>query len=507
MSVNIMVVDDEKVIRYAFSKALGKEGYRVFACANADEALKKLAKERIDIAIVDIKMPGMSGLELLAKMKKNYSHVTVIILTAFGEMGTTVEAMKLGAYDFIVKPPDIESIKYLIEKVAGNLSENVKEIDKHTNSFMTESGNTIIGKSPAMQNIYKLIGKIALSDAAVLITGESGSGKELIARAIHENSLRADKPFIAVNCTALPASLIESEFFGHVKGAFTGAIQNRIGKFQLAHRGTLFLDEIGDMEPFLQGKLLRVLENQEVVRVGGHETFKVDVRVISATNKNLAEAVLRGDFRIDLYHRLKVISIEIPPLRERKEDIPLLIEHFLKKQKEEGYNITGISDEAMKILIDYSWPGNVRELANTIKSAVVLCRDSIILAEHLPSELRRAKINIAKKEGDNKLDSERNQQKALSAGLSGIERLHKDEGSRNLVEELEELVCELVYTMWKDEDFHGEIYNKIISTVESRIIKKALKLNMGNQVKTANMLGMSRHTLRSKLQRYKLINE
>jgi two-component system response regulator AtoC len=385
--VKILVVDDEAIIRESLRDWLSDVGHQVLTAENGFQALKMIEREKPGIAIVDLVMPGMDGIELLKRAKEISPSIEVIIVTAYGSIPTAITAMKEGAYDYIEKPFCPEKAELLIERLVehqGLLEENISLHQRLEERYRFEN---IIAKSPKMQQVIEVIKVVAKSNATVLITGESGTGKELVARAIHSQSYRKDKPFIAVSCAALPESLLESELFGHEKGAFTGAHVQRRGKFEIANRGTLFLDEIGEMSANIQVHLLRVLEEKEFTRVGGNELIKVDVRVISATNKDMKKAVASGQFREDLYYRLNVVTIELPPLRERKEDVPLLAQHFLKKFAVENQKeITGFSPEASDFLLKYDWPGTVRELENAIERAVILVKNSYIDAADMPQE-------------------------------------------------------------------------------------------------------------------------
>ena len=377
--VKILVVDDEAIVRESLRDWLSDVGHQVLTAENGPQALEVIEKQKPGIAIVDLVMPGMDGIELLRRAKEISPGIEMIIITAYGSIPTAITAMREGAYDYIEKPFCPEKAELLIERLVehkGLIDENVFLHQKLEERY--RFGN-IIAKSPKMQQVIEVIKVVAKSSATVLIIGDSGTGKELVARAIHSQSYRKDKPFVAVSCAALPESLLESELFGHEKGAFTGAHAQRKGKFEVAHRGTLFLDEIGEMSANIQVHLLRVLEEKEFTRVGGNELVKVDVRVISATNKDMKTAIASGQFREDLYYRLNVVTIELPPLRERKEDMPLLAQHFLKKFAAENQKeITGFSPEVTDFLLKYEWPGNVRELENAIERSVILAKDSYI---------------------------------------------------------------------------------------------------------------------------------
>jgi two-component system response regulator AtoC len=385
--VKILVVDDEAIIRESLRDWLSDVGHQVLMAENGSQALEIIEKEKPSIVITDLVMPGMDGIELLKRAKEISPGLEGIVITAYGSIPTAIAAMKEGAYDYIEKPFCPEKAELLIEKLVEHqrlIEENVSLQQKLDDRYRFEN---IIAKSPKMQQVIEVIKVVAKSNATVLIIGESGTGKELVARAIHSQSYRKDKPFVAVSCAALPESLLESELFGHEKGAFTGAYAQRRGKFEVANRGTLFLDEIGEMSANIQVHLLRVLEEKEFTRVGGNELIKVDVRVISATNKDMKKAIISEQFREDLYYRLNVVTIELPPLRERQEDIPLLAQHFLKKFAVENQKeITGFSPEAADLLLRYEWPGNVRELENAIERAVILAKNSQVEIIDLPQE-------------------------------------------------------------------------------------------------------------------------
>jgi two-component system NtrC family response regulator len=384
----ILIVDDEKNYLVVLEALLGPEGYEILKADNARDATRLIRDSDLDLLITDMKMPGTTGMELLQKSKKIKPDLPVIMMTAYGTIEMAVEAMKKQAYDYITKPFQNEELKLTVKKALENYR-LIKE-----NRLLSEAlsdryryGN-IIGKSKPMLEIYDLISKVAQSRASVLITGPSGTGKELIAKAIHYNSPRKDRPFISINCGALTETLLESELFGHEKGAFTGAVAMKKGRFELADEGTLFLDEVGEMPPPLQVKLLRVLQEMEFERVGGTKTIKVDVRVLSASNRNIKEDVAEGHFREDLFYRLNVINIEVPSLRERTEDIRLLVNHFIEKyRQDEGKKKIELSPEAWKALYSYIWPGNIRELENIIERAVILNSDGLISPEDLPNEL------------------------------------------------------------------------------------------------------------------------
>ena len=391
----ILIVDDEKNYLVVLEALLSPEGYEIITADNARSALRLIEESDLDLVLTDMKMPGVSGMELMEQCKKINPEVPVIMMTAYGTIEMAVEAMKKHAYDYITKPFQNEELKVTIKKALENyrlikenrrLSEALSEKHKFSN---------MIGRSKPMLRIYDLIGKVAYSKASVLITGPSGTGKELIAKAIHYESPRKNRPFISVNCGALTETLLESELFGHEKGAFTGAVALKKGRFELADGGTLFLDEIGEMPPSLQVKLLRVLQEMEFERVGGTRSLRVDVRVLSASNRNLKETVAEGSFREDLFYRLNVIHIEVPPLRERPEDIRLLVNHFIDKyRRTSGEEKIELSPEVWKTFYAYRWPGNVRELENVIERAVVLNSEGVIHQRDLPAEFSEENIEL-----------------------------------------------------------------------------------------------------------------
>lgn len=385
----ILLVDDEVDLLRISSADLAEEGYTVSCAEDGIQALKKLEEGEYDILIADLVMPRMDGLELMNQVKKRYPDIDVIILTGHGTIESAVEAMKKGAHSYLLKPFNPDEVLIEIQKIEA--LQRLRLENRYLKDELLEryKFGKIIGRDEKMLEIYRVIKEVAAARSSVLIQGESGTGKELIAQAIHHNSPRSDRPFVHVNCAAMPEGLLESELFGHERGAFTGATARRKGRFELADGGTLFLDEIGDMSPGLQAKLLRVLQEGEFERVGGTQTIKVDVRLISATNKDLQEEVGKGDFREDLFYRINVIPIYVPPLRERKEDIPLLAVHFLERYRTEmGKNISYITEEALEAMKAYPWPGNVRELENMIERAVVMSHRDQIDVEDLPENLR-----------------------------------------------------------------------------------------------------------------------
>ncbi|OHB33261.1 MAG: two-component system response regulator [Desulfuromonadaceae bacterium GWC2_58_13] len=468
MSIHrILVADDEESIRWVLSKALSKQGYAVELAVDGSEALDLIHKKSFDLAVLDIKMPGISGLDLLSRIQEECPGLLVVIMTAESTMKNAVEAMKRGAYDYITKPFDLDALDAIILKAnkATDVSAEVQRL-KHELKEHYQLDRTIIGKSRPMQEVYKVLGKVAPSDVTVLITGESGTGKELVARAIHFNSPRLGKPFLALNCAAIPRELLESELFGFEKGAFTGATERKSGKFEQADGGTLFLDEIGDMPLELQVKLLRVLQEREITRTGGSTTIPVDVRIVAATNQDLKEQVKAKEFREDLYYRLNVVPISLPSLRERTDDIPLLVEFFLERlHNEQGVSARVCTADTMSLLQKHTWPGNVRELENAIQRAALLSPNQLLTPEDFPV----LEPESAGTDNDESLES-------LIA-----HKLHSSLSQMN-VQELDNL------------------YEMVLHQMERPLINIVMDKTRGNQVRAAEILGINRNTLRKKIQ-------
>jgi two-component system nitrogen regulation response regulator GlnG len=466
----ILVIDDDESIRWVIKKALEKEGHSVVVLPSADEGLIRLQQESFALIILDIRMPGMSGLEFLKKIYRSDMPWQVIIMTAEATMKNAVEAMKRGAFDYLTKPVDMDVLKMTVVKAFEvlKLNDEVKTLKGEIREKF--EADTVVGESGVMQEVFKTIGKVAAKDVTVLLTGESGTGKEVIARAIHYNSQRFGKRFVPVNLTAIPGELMESELFGHTKGAFTGASALKIGKFEQADGGTIFLDEIGDLQIDLQTKLLRVLQEKEIERVGGESGIPVDVRVVAATNSNLEEKVRAGDFRDDLFFRLNVVPIRIPPLRQRKDDIPLLLEFFIEKARHElGSQVTGYTPDTLKYLLDYEWPGNVRELENLVKRAVVMASAKNLTPQSFSSLL----------------------------GIKPLEdETHKSNFSLLVRNNLAEFVARMVQAD------AGDIRKLIMDQVEAPLIEMVLKEVGGNQIKASKALGINRNTLRKKIREY-----
>jgi len=381
---NILIIDDEQSILEVISEMLGEEKYRIFQAKDGEKGLDIIKNNPVDLVLCDMKMSPISGLEVLKRARKEGSQAVFIIMTAYGSIENAVECMRNGAYDYITKPIQIDELRFVIQRALehkGLMQENILLKKQLQEKYSFEN---IVGKSNSMQKVYELMEKVSQTDSTVLIYGESGTGKELVAKAIHQHSPRSGKPFVAINCGGLPEGLLESELFGHVKGAFTGAVSDKIGLFQVADTGTIFLDEISATSPIIQVKLLRVLQEKEIKRVGDTRDINVDVRVIAATNKLLEEEIKKGTFREDLYYRLSVIPIYLPPLRERMDDIPLLVQHFLEKHSGAGKrNLKTLEKGVIEILLNYNWPGNVRELENIIERAITLCEGTIITSKDL----------------------------------------------------------------------------------------------------------------------------
>lgn len=388
MRETILLVDDEQNTREALSIALGREGYNIIPASNGGEGMKLLEKEPVDLIITDLMMPGISGMDLLDFARKHRPEVMVIMMTGYASVETAITAMKNGAFDYITKPIKLDEVKIIIHQAADKRNLLLENISLKKELKGKYTFDNIIGTSRPMQEIFSVMERVVNSDSTVLITGDSGTGKELVAKALHYNGPRKENPFVAINCAAIPSELLESELFGHVKGSFTGAVANKPGKFEQANTGTMFLDEIGSMTMALQGKLLRVLQEKEIERVGGAKPMKIDVRIISATNTDLEKAVKKGLFRDDLFYRLNVIPIHLPSLKDRAEDIPMLAAHFIGKYNEKlKKGIKGLASGVMDYLVAYEWPGNIRELENVIERAVTLTDGEYIQENALPQSI------------------------------------------------------------------------------------------------------------------------
>ncbi|MDB4442387.1 sigma-54 dependent transcriptional regulator [bacterium] len=448
MSIKILVADDELSHRQMIDAVLAAEGYEVTLAEDGQAAISAVENRFYDLVIMDVRMPNVDGIQALQRIKQMSPDIPVIIMTAYASVGTAVDALKSSAYDYLIKPLDIEELKILVAKALHHHQleqENIYLKERLNDRF---DFSNIIGRSPAMKKLFETMALVAPSEATVLIVGESGTGKELIANAVHQNSPRKDLPFVKVNCAALPETLLESELFGHEKGAFTGAIARKQGRFQLAHNSSILLDEIAEMAPSTQAKILRVLQEREFEPVGSTQTMKVDTRVIAATNKNLEDEIREGRFREDLYYRLNVVTVDVPPLRERREDIPLLADLFLKQYAEKNRRlIKGFTPRATDLLMRYDWPGNVRELENIIERAVIMSRGEMITPLEFPIDLQ------------------------------------------NLDEELKESRIDLTP-------------GRSLKEVEKVMILRTLEESGGNRTHAARVLGISRRTLQLKLKEY-----
>ncbi len=455
----ILVVDDDADIRRAFRRNLESGELAVVEAASGTEAIRQVAAERPDLVVMDIRMGETNGLDTLRKLHELDPKLLIIMMTAYGTTQTAIEAMKLGAYDYVLKPLDVPKLKTLVAQALANAKAMRQVVSYQPLLSKEDYAEGIVGMSEPMQQVFKLIGQVSQSDATVLITGESGTGKELVARAIYHHSLRADETFLAINCAAIPENLLESELFGHERGAFTGAMERRIGKFEQCDGGTIFLDEIGDMPLATQAKVLRVLQNGEFQRVGGNQTMRVDVRVIAATNRDPEGHVAQKKFREDLYYRLNVVRIHLAPLRERPTDIPLLVDYFLRKAR-----VKRVSPEALAILQKHAWPGNVRELENAIERATVVARGQMLIPEDLPADVREPRAaTVAPQDVGSAID-------VAAAALFAIAR--------------------------QDPEFG------VIDAMEREMITRALKETDGNQVQAAKLLGITRATLRKRIERF-----
>jgi len=480
----VLVVDDEPEIRSLLTELLKEAGYKARSAKTGAEAIEAVAKDVPDLVMMDVKLPDTDGLGVLKTLKREHPELEVIVMTAFGGSSTAIKAMEHGAYDYVTKPFEVDDLLATLKRVFehADMSSEVSALRLELGKSAAER-ERIVGSSKPMLEVFKLIGKVASSDATVLITGESGTGKELVAEALHRASKRNPHPLVKVSCAALPETLLETELFGHEKGSFTGAMTMRKGRFETANKGTIFLDEIGEMTLATQTKLLRILQEREFERIGSNVPIKIDIRVITATNRNLAQEVQKGRFREDLYYRLNVIHVDMPPLRDRKDDIPLLVEHFLVKYRHApGAIPTTISEEALTRLVDYDWPGNVRELENAVERAVVLSRGNAITAEHLPfanpKEVtdRRALAKRRSRLDDAVAELEADEARADEAAAAPTN------GAPNGTGSLKDRVSEL----------------------ERELIREALDRAGGNRTKAADELGIYRRLLYAKIKEYGL---
>jgi nitrogen regulation protein NR(I) len=472
----LLLVDDEADVQYSFQRIFDSPEIELTTASSGEEALRLIPKLKPDLVIMDVRMGGMSGLETLRRVRQMDSKLLVILMTAYGTTQMAIEAMKLGAYDYLLKPFEVPKLKEIIAN-ALKAARDMKQVVSYEPLLETEDYELgIVGRSEPMQQVFKLIGQLAASDATALITGESGTGKELVARAIYHHGNRSQQPFLAVNCAAIPEQLLESELFGHERGAFTGATLQRIGKFEQCNRGTLFLDEIGDMTPATQTKILRVLQSGTFERVGGNQPIQVDVRIIAATNKALEQAVAARQFREDLFYRLNVVRIHIPPLRERREDIRLLVNYFLKAfAKDQTGPPRSIAPAALRLLEKYHWPGNVRELENAIRRALVMAKGEAILATDFPPEISGQGVNPT----------------ASAPTLAG----------ETVLADMALPARQLFQWARRDPKL------KILPAVERELVILALKETNGNQAHAAKLLGITRATLRKRLEKFGIQRE
>jgi two-component system nitrogen regulation response regulator GlnG len=464
----ILVTEDEESLRFVLKKALEDEGYWVQTAVSGSAARQLLSDSHFDVSLMDIKLPDVDGVTLLKELKESGIDTAMILMTAQNTMRNAIGAMKNGAFDYVTKPFDLEEVLMLVKRALDShkLSRDFRELKEEVKKRF-EPGVNIIGTCSSMQKVYKTIGQVVDTQATILIQGESGTGKELVAKTIHYNSPRWNQPFLAINCAAIPRDLLESELFGHEKGAFTGALDRRLGKFELAEGGTLFLDEVGDIPLELQTKLLRVLQDREYSRVGGREVLKADVRILAATNQDLEKAVKEKTFREDLYFRLKVIPIVLPPLRERRGDIPLLITYFVDKiNREMNIELSGVSPEAQRLLEEYSWPGNVRELENALIRAAVLSSGPILFPKDFTLQNKPAVSTLE------------------------IDQLSLEEAIRHKLEDY------FRRTEGVDVD---NLYALVMERIERPLIELTLKKTRGNQIRAAQILGINRNTLRKKI--------
>ncbi|MBF0225333.1 MAG: sigma-54-dependent Fis family transcriptional regulator [Desulfobacterales bacterium] len=474
-AITILIVDDDIQLRNSFERILTSEGYSIISAASGEAGIVQIKNNLPDLVVMDIRMPGMNGLQALKEIQRIEPKLPVIIMTAFGTTETAIEATKLGAFDYILKPFDIPNILEIIKKAlqAGKFMRSPVKINIEPEISSAES---LVGKSVQMQEVYKVIGRAAPTDATVLIRGESGTGKELVARALYHHSLRSDKPFLIINCVAIPETLLESELFGYEKGAFTGAVSRKIGKIEQAHQGAVFLDEIGDMPLSIQAKILRLLQERSIERLGGRKPIPVDVRIIAATNRNLEEAVVSGRFREDLYYRLKVVALWLPALKDRKDDIPLLTDYFLFRFSSEMNIVNpGLTDEAKKILLEYQWPGNVRELSNTIQKLLIFNKGCPF-----------TKKDIMQAIGEDQEKKPKDQNPCLN----NFDVLLKPWISKKLTENIGE-----------------NFFDSMMDNFASILIRETLNYTNGNRTKASKILGVSRPTLIAKIEKYGLIIE
>jgi DNA-binding NtrC family response regulator len=462
----LLIVDDEAAILHAFRKVFREPAVTVLTAETAVQGLDLARQRQPDVIVLDVHLPDMTGLDMLRRLRELDARSPVVFITGRGTTDTAIEAMKLGAHEYLLKPLELSTLRQVIERALSisrlmHVPAVLAAADK-----VDERADAIVGICPAMQDVYKAIGRVAAQDVTVLITGESGTGKELVARAVYQHSRRANGPFLPINCAAIPEQLLESELFGHEKGAFTGADRRRIGKFEQCHGGTLFLDEVGTMSPLTQSKLLRVLQEQTFERLGGNETIRADVRVLAATNTDLQAAVAAGRFRLDLFYRLSIFTIHLPPLRERGDDLPLLLSHYLCRfNRELGKDVQSVSPEALQLLRRYSWPGNVRELQSVLKQSLLQATGPVLLPDFLPASVKTA----------SPLSPDRGTEEAMrEGGLEAFIEARLQAGTQ-------------------------ELYAETLERLERLLVTRVLRHTGGNQLRAAKILGITRGSLRTKI--------
>ena len=501
----LLLIDDEVDVQYSFRRIFESPNLELHTASSGDEGLKLLAQVKPDLVISDIRMAGLTGLETLRRIRQTDARLPVILMTAYGTTQMAIEAMKLGAFDYVLKPFDVPKLKQLVESALRAAREMKQTVVLQPLLEQPDYDLGVVGRSETMHQVFKLIGQVSGSDATVLVTGESGTGKELVARAIYQNSRRAQQPFIALNCAAIPENLLESELFGHEKGAFTGASAQRIGKFEQGNGGTIFLDEIGDMPLATQTKILRVLQNGTFERVGGNQTVKADVRIIAATNKPLEQAVEQKLFREDLFYRLNVVRIPLPPLRERREDIRLLVDYFLRKLTQPGSKPRNLATSALAALESYHWPGNVRELENIVRRATVVAKGSAILLADLPNEIAQV-IPISTAHVPSSTPAISTPGGSVSASPAVAVGTSAPLNSGPFPARSAQLtLSELAQTLFRYARIDPKL--KVLPTVERELVIEALKETRGNQVQAARLLGITRATLRKRVEKFGIKQE
>jgi DNA-binding NtrC family response regulator len=468
----VLVVDDDRTVLQLVEKALsGDASIELVKATDAADGLSLLERYRPDLVLLDIMLPSANGLDIARQVQRFDARLPTVFITAKDDSDSAIEAMKLGAYDYLVKPLDIEQVRNLAQRALDTRRLMQSPVDWQKTEELPAEREALVGRSPAMLSVYKQIGRVAGQDVTVLIRGDSGTGKELVARAIYQHSVRKDRPFLAVNCAALAETLLESELFGHEKGSFTGADRRRIGKFEQCNGGTILLDEVGDMSPLVQGKVLRLLQEQRFERVGGTETIQTDVRIIAATNRDLERMIRENKFRLDLFHRLNSFEILLPPLRERGRDLELLVEHFLVRLNEQlGKNVSGISQEALELLTSFDWPGNVRELQSVLRKAILMATGPVLVPDFLPADIRNGRAHR-------------------------LDHLPADDGDGDALppHDLKRFVdqCEREGSM--------NLYSAAVQMMERYVLTRILRETAGNQSQAAERLGITRGSLRHKI--------